>query len=169
MSEKTTHQISKAEWRRILKSNFLLAAAHFANIRDDMPSILGQEAARLGVSIRTAYYLVDIHDRYPRFGIAPGRLLALGWTKLHILASYIDESNCEALLNLAAGHTARQLELLMRDEILELGTHCITLYLPPQDYAVFEAALISYGAHKNGRGLSNKEQALISLLSAKES
>jgi hypothetical protein len=38
------------------------------------------------------------------------------------------------------------------------------MYFSPEQYTVFEGALVKAGAQKNGRGMVDKETALIKLL-----
>jgi hypothetical protein len=92
------------------------------------------------------------------------RLAAIGWTKLKLLANYIDGKNCTFLLDIAEKSTVRELSLIVRHEVPLLGTRCITLYLTPDQYEVFADAVIAHGAVKIGSGLANKEQALTDAL-----
>ncbi len=170
MSKKTIGRPrGKTEWRRKLDQSFLLTAMHFAVIRDRTPDDMKKEAAKYGISVRTAYYLANLFDQYRYLRIPSSRLADVGWTKLQIIGPYINKSNSEQLLSLAEENTTRELALLMQNEISQPGSRCVILYFGPDDYALFEASLINCGAHKTGRGLSNKEQALISILSAKKS
>ena len=82
MGKKTIgRRASKSEWRGKLQQNFLLTATHFAIVRDKTPGLIKQEAEKFGMSVRTAYYLADLHDKYRSLRIAPSRLLAIGWTE----------------------------------------------------------------------------------------
>ncbi len=170
MSKKTIgRRGGKTEGRKRSQQSFLLNAMHFAIIRDRTPGLMKQEAAKHGISVRTAYYLANLFDRYRYLRIPSSRLSEIGWTKLQIIGPYINKSNCEQLLSLAEENTTRELALLMQNEVSQPGTRCVILYFAPDDYVLFEAALISHGALKTGRGLSNKEPAPVSILSAKKS
>lgn len=61
--------------------------------------------------------------------------------------------------------TVRELKLFLKQQFPIPGTRSVLLYLEPDQYDVFEKVLLAHGAIKVGRGLIDKEQALIHALS----
>jgi hypothetical protein len=88
----------------------------------------------------------------------------IGWTKLALLAEHITSANSDQLLDLAETSTVRELTLLLRDELPVPGERCVVLYLGPVHYKTFENAVLAYGGKKVGRGLVDKEDALLKAL-----
>lgn len=103
---------------------------------------------------------------YSSLGIDENRLHTVGWTKLTVLADHIDATNRDQLLDLAEECTVRELSILMRDGVPVDGERCVLLYFEPEAYQMFEQAIMAFGGKKVGRGLVNKEAALIQLISA---
>lgn len=52
----------------------------------------------------------------------------------------------------------------MRGEKPLGNAHCVLLYFSPKDYAELEDALVKHGGVRSGRGIQNKEEALIRLV-----
>ena len=44
------------------------------------------------------------------------------------------------------------------------GAHCVVMYFTPKQYAEFKQALLKNGAKPSGRGIVDKEKALINAL-----
>ena len=54
----------------------------------------------------------------------------------------------------------------MRGEKPLGNAHCVLMYFSPKDYAELEEALLSHGGTRSGRGILNKEKALINVVRA---
>ena len=119
--------------------------------------------AKLGS--RKAYYLVGLAKQLRGARLPGKRLEAIGWTKARIIAEHVDRHNALFLLALAEQHTARDLAFLVRGaHSSPPPTRCVLLYFNPRQYRAFEKAVVHHGAVRRGRGLVNKEQALVRLI-----
>lgn len=116
------------------------------------------------IGFRKALYLVAIYRAFAPLRIPSERLVALGWTKLSLLAPVVNKNNVEDLLQSAERSTVYQLEQLLQGRQPKTGTRVVLLRLPPRSYQVFEKAMLMYGAKSSGRGLINKEKALVKAL-----
>lgn len=141
--------------------NFMTAARYFRKIHDLIPEKFSEVAKRTGIGLRKAYYLAAIDRRFNNLGVTQTRLTEIGWAKLMLLVDHINESNCEALLQLAETSTARELTLKLRKEDPLDGTRCIVLYLTPKEYGLFKDIVLAYGATQRKHGLADKEEGLI--------
>jgi hypothetical protein len=88
----------------------------------------------------------------------------LGWTKLAILAPHVTEGNAETLLDIAESNTAHEIKRWLRDQPVYDEERCMNLYFSAEQYALIEKVLIDHGAIQSGRGLANKEVALVAAL-----
>lgn len=149
-------------------ASFLDMAAHFRHVQDNAPELFPVIVKLSDVSLRKAYYLVSIDRTFSDLGVPRARLRAIGWSKLKMVIDLITTSNCEELLSMAETSTVREFGLLLRGREPKSGTRCVTLYFEPTQYQIFSAAILAHGGKKAGKGLENKEEALIeALLSAK--
>lgn len=149
-----------------LGSSFWKIARYFHELQLHAPDRLPTVAKLVGMSRRRAFYFGQIYRVFSSLEVDEHRLDRVGWTKLKILANHVTKANCEQLLDLAEGCTARELSILMRDDVPVDGTRVVLLYLKPKSYEVFEKAVLSFGAKRVGRGLVHKEQALVKALAA---
>lgn len=164
-------KISKNEVAEITvdlkRRRFWRAAKFFRTLQDTEPSEVGEVAQLIGVSQRQAFYLAKIHRIFSELGVDGDRLETIGWTKLKVVVGYVNSANCEALLEMAQFCSVRQLRFLLCNEPPVVGERCAVFYLAPSAYDIFEKAMLAHGAVKVGRGLINKEAALIQLIKAK--
>jgi len=123
-------------------------------------AVLGWEQ----IGFRKALYLVAIYRAFAPLGIPKERLVAIGWTKLSLLAPTVQKLNVEDLLRIAEESTVFELEELLQGRQPKAGTRVVLLRLPPRSYQVFEKAVLMYGAKTSGRGLVDKERALVKAL-----
>ncbi|WP_439543377.1 hypothetical protein [Hyphomicrobium sp.] len=144
--------------------SFLRIAKYFREIQDNAPEQFAEIAKLVGVSLRRAYYYAKIDRAFSSLDIDENRLAFIGWTKLKVIADHVDGSNFQLLLDLAQASTVRELKILMQDGVPVDGTRCVILYMEPLEYEVFEQALLASGASKAGRGLIDKEAALVKAL-----
>jgi hypothetical protein len=147
-----------------LGDNFIRIARHFRIIQEHTPERFAEVAKLVGISRRRAYYYAKVARVFD--GVDENRLCFIGWTKLKVIADHINNSNKDQLLDLAEDCTVRELEILMRNGMPIDGTRAVLLYLEPHDYELFEKAVLSFGGKKVGRGLIDKEEALIKALSS---
>lgn len=70
----------------------------------------------LGVSYRTAMYLINTYVTFRRLGIDENRLVKIGWSKAKELINYINEDNADELLERAANTTRDTLVEELRNE-----------------------------------------------------
>lgn len=145
---------------------FLLAARRLREIQDKKPEAFAAVAQYLGVRLRKAYYLAQIDRTFDTLGVSGNRLAAIGWSKVRLLCDYITPENAEDLLGLAEISTVRELKLFLKQQLPVPGTRAVLLYLEPAQYDLFEKVLLAHGAIKVGRGLIDKEPALIQALAA---
>ncbi len=144
---------------------FLLAARRLREVQDEKPQLFPVVAKFLNIGLRRAYYFARIDRTFRELEIDDDRLEKIGWSKLKLLADYIEGSNCKFLLDIAEKSTVRELSLILRHEVPLPGTRCVMLYLTPDQYNMFAEAVTAHGAVKVGSGLANKEQGLIGALS----
>ncbi len=52
----------------------------------------------------------------------------------------------------------------MRGENPLGNSHCVLMYFSPKDYAEFENALVKHGGVRSGRGIQNKEEAVLRMV-----
>lgn len=118
---------------------------------------------KAGLGTRKAYYLLSISEQLRPFLRYRARFERVGWTKCQLIAAYLNASNVRKVIDVAQSANVKQLE-----KYLQSGRspkmRCVTLYFSGPDHRKFAEALVKCGATKRGRGLMNKEAALISLI-----
>jgi len=164
MKKKPWHQLDEY-YTDLIGDEFLQMARYFRKAQDETPEKFTSIADYCEVDRRTAYYLAQIDRTFSQFDISKLRLSQIGWTKLQIIAKYINQENCEELLTIAETSSAHDVALLMRGEKPVKGTRVVTLYLKAHQYKIFSQVVLAHGGSKSGNGLMNKEKALISALS----
>lgn len=141
---------------------FLRLAWALRDLQDEQPDIFLKVVHLVGLSPRKAYALVRISRQFD--GVAEERLHSIGWSKLMIIGRYLNESNMEQLLALAAGNTAHDLEVLLRGETPVEDAKVVQLYLSPKDNARLRSVLLKHGAIQSGSGLLKMESALMTVI-----
>ena len=129
--------------------------------RDEFQDLIHEGA----LTRRTAYYLRDVGQLIRRLKLSKSEAERIGWTKLQIIGKHLTPKNADKLLLVAEKHTVHDLQLLMRRKTPATKTHCVLMNFNPHQYRVFENAIKLHGAVRKGRGLVNKEQALVQLIS----
>lgn len=124
------------------------------------------KASKLG--LRKAYYLIEIQDAFEALPATRERLYEIGWTKLSMLAKHITKANCEQLLQLAEENKARDLQMILRGEDPPSETHCLLMYLDPQQFDRFAAVASRFGAQRAGKTIHRKEAALMAMVAKLE-
>lgn len=119
---------------------------------------------KTNIGRRKAYYLVEVSRMFDPMGLSKPRLKKIGWTKLQIIGKHVTKDNVGEMLELAEQHTSKELEGLMRGEKPVNAAHCVLMYFSPKDYALLERTLLKHGGARSGRGINDKEHALIRAL-----
>jgi hypothetical protein len=120
-----------------------------------------------GLNLRQAYYLCEIVDQLRSFARYKERFEAIGWTKTQVIARGLNRQNLRQRLEWAEtkGNSTRILPILMKGETEPPEQKRVVLYFSPEDYGVFEKALLQHGGSEGSRGnLVDKELALIALI-----
>lgn len=150
----------------MIDDHFLEAARYLRKMQDDHPDDFVSVAKKLKIGKRKAYHLAQIDRSFHKLGIATDRLRRIGWTKLALLAPYIDADNVVELLALAEDCTTHKLKMHLRGGEFDPNSKTVVLHLSVSQYMLFENALLAAGAIKHPRGLLHKEEALTKLLSS---
>jgi hypothetical protein len=80
------------------------------------------------------------------------------------ISKHVTSHNWDELLTLAEGNTNKDLETLMRGDEPNDHSHCVLLYFSPREYKMFQEALVANGGTRSGRGIQNKEKAILRLI-----
>jgi hypothetical protein len=146
------------------EDNFLDLAKSLRQLQDRDPDLFKRVHEKTDLGKRKAYYLADISRVFEPLPIARSRLRKLGWTRLEALSKHINKGNAQELLKIAENSTVKQLRTYLRGEQPISNAHCVLMYFTPQQYEELEAALLENGGSKSGRGILNKEEALLNAL-----
>ena len=120
-----------------------------------------------GLNLRQAYYLCEIVDQLRPFARYKERFEAIGWTKTQVIARGLNKQNLKERLALAEakGNSTRKLPILIKGKTEPPEQRRVVLYFSPEDYGVFEKAVLQNGGSTARRGnLVNKELALMALV-----
>ena len=147
-----------------VEDNFLDLGKTLRQLLDRDPDAFAQVWRKSNLGRRKAYCLVEVSRIYDPLAVARSRLKTIGWTKLQLLGKQIDKGNAQELLELAESSTAKQLEAQMKGEKPIDNTHCVLMYFTPKQYKALEEALVQNGGTRSGRGIVNKEEALLKAL-----
>lgn len=158
---------AKAEFAaKLVGHGFLLAARRLREVQDDAPGEFALVAKLLKIGYRKACYLAAIDRAFRDLGVDEAILNVVGWSKLRVLCDHVNAENCDHLLKIAAGTSTQDLKRILKHEPPPPTPHCTILYFSDDDYATFAKAILAHGGSKKGKGLVNKEAALIAALSA---
>lgn len=117
-----------------------------------------------GFSTRKAYCLISVERAFGSFSPSRGRLIKIGWTKLHSLVGHVNEDNLDELLTLAETHTAKELQAVMRGRDPAEMRKPVVLYLSQEQFDMLEIILLNFGAsRRKGRGLIGREEAVMEM------
>jgi hypothetical protein len=147
-----------------VEDNFLELGKTLRQLMDRDPDLFHQIIQKSNLGRRKAYYLVEVSRIFDALPIPRARLRKIGWTKLQLIAKHVTPKNLDVLLQLAEDSAAKELERAMRGEKPLGNAHCVLMYFSPKDYAELEEALVKHGGVRSGRGIQNKEEALIRLV-----
>jgi hypothetical protein len=147
-----------------VEDNFLELGRSLRQLLDRDPELFKKIVAKANLGRRKAYYLVEVSRIFDPLPVPRSRLRKIGWTKLQLIGKHIEPDNMEELLQLAESTNAKDLERHMRGEKPLGNAHCVLMYFSPKEYKELEEALIRNGGTRSGRGILNKEKALINVV-----
>ncbi len=152
-------------------ANFLQLGRQLVELRGRSSDLFSDFIKQSGLGRRKAYYLVTIAEQLGEVEKSGTRLdddqlRRIGWTKLQVIAPRLTSSNVAKQLQMAEQHTIRELTIRMRGERPAPKEHAILLRFTPEQYQVFEEAILQNGGQRKptGRGLLNKEEAIIKIM-----
>jgi hypothetical protein len=121
---------------------------------------------KAGLNLRQAYYLREIVDQLRPFARYKERFEAIGWTKTQVIARGLNKQNLRQRLEWAEtkGNSTRNLQSLMKGETPPSEARRVVLYFTKNQYGEFEKAIVQNGGSRVGRGLINKEPAVMKLI-----
>ena len=143
---------------------FLELAKSLRQLQDRDGDLYKKVVAKSGLGSRKAYYLVAISRWFEHLPTPRSRLRAIGWTKLQIIGPAVTDKNWEQLLTAAENSSAAQLKSIVKGEKPVENAHCVLMYFTPEQYAIFEQALLANGGTRSGRGILDKELAITAAL-----
>lgn len=149
-----------------VEENFLDLGRYLRQLADRDPDKLEKVIAKSDLGSRKMYYLVDISRAFDGLTVPKARLKKIGWTKLSVIAKKVTQGNVEELLEIAETSTVKALEKRMKGEDAGDTQHCVLMYFSPKDYETFEEALVKHGGMRSGRGIVDKEKALMRMVEA---
>ncbi|MCL4743800.1 MAG: hypothetical protein KJZ83_00145 [Burkholderiaceae bacterium] len=144
--------------------NFLELGRMLRELQDTDPEKFRLAVQSPALGQRKAYYLVTIDRTFSKIPVKKDRLKRIGWTKLNILSRHINKTNYAELLKHAENYTAKELEQLLRGEEPMTNARAVLAYFPPEDYALLEKALLMFKGQKSGKGIVNKEEAIMNMV-----
>ena len=156
-------EMVSAQVKENLEDDFLSAGRVLKSAQEMMPDEFRRIADAAGISLRKAYYLIQIEANFGPYELEPGRLKAIGWTKLIMIGPRLTPDNCEELLVLAEGNTAHKLSLILAGEFPAPTTRVLQIYLTPDEYETVAKALVEFGAMRVGSGLIHKEVGIVNM------
>ena len=147
-----------------VEDNFLELGRSLRQLLDRDPDLFQQVVKKGDLGRRKAYYLVEVSRAFDKAPVPRSRLRKIGWTKLQLIGKHVTPANLEDLLTLAESVNSKELERQMRGEKPMGDAHCVVMYFTSKQYAEFKEALLKNGANQSGRGMVDKEKALIDAL-----
>jgi hypothetical protein len=139
-------------------------AAVLHHMQQHEPELFKAFIENSGVSRRKVFYLGEVGKCLAPLGLPSSRLEAIGWSKIQVIAKHLTPRNAEKFLRLAEQNTTHSLAAQMRDGNPMPDARCVMLRLSPQNYRKFEDAVLQNGGSKVGRGLRDKEKALMKII-----
>lgn len=124
-----------------------------------------------GIKRRALFYMLAVGRLIAEYHITEEQAERVGWTKLQIIADHaqnqaekLSQHVMAANLHLALRTTANALPEALRQQGTSGEKYRTLLFrLSADQYAHVEAALMAFGAGRKGRGLTDKEEALVRL------
>jgi hypothetical protein len=139
---------------------------HSKALAGKKPNRIADLVKQGAIKRRKAYYLIKVWSRFS--GIPKSKLARVGWTKLSTLASKCPAGKEEWGIEIALteGVTAQNLAAKLKPASDAAETRRVILEFNLDDYEVFKVTLVDHGAKPKGKGLTGKEQAILSIIIA---
>ncbi len=116
---------------------------------------------------RKAYYLIEIDKVFGGKPELAVRLNKIGWTKLSLLAKFVNDDNILDALQFAELHTAWDMQVILKSGDSTFSTRSVLLRFTLPDFDKFASKIVAYGAKPTpDGGYHNKEAALLAALQA---
>lgn len=146
--------------------NFMELARNLRSLQETDSERFRDIIDKSGLGRRKAYYLVALDKSLGGIKISKDRLRKIGWTKMALMAKAIDKYNYAEYLDFAENHTAKELQVKVAGGKHEDNAHSVLFYFNEQNYETLQDVLVKFGAKRQGRGLVNKDEALMNLVDA---
>ena len=147
-----------------MDEEFLELGTVLDQLQHEDPTVYRDAVKASGLGSRKVYYLLDIARAFRGLDVEKDQLIRVGWTKLGMLAKKVNPHNVDKLLAEAEQLTVRQLADLLRGDQPEADTRTMMLTFAASDYSLLDIALRKHGAQRSGRGLVDKELAILNLV-----
>jgi hypothetical protein len=144
--------------------NFLDLGRALRQLQDRDLELFQKFVAKTGIGRRKAYYLVEISRTFEPLEVSRARVHDLGWTKVQLIGKHVTQDNVEELLKLAENSSANELERAMSGKKPLGNARCVLMYFSPKQYDELEGALVRHGGVRRGRGVENKEEAMLKMV-----
>lgn len=148
-------------------SSFMELAGQLRQLQESDPDRFRDLVKTTGIGLRKAYYLISVDKTFKPLKVPKKMLVELGWTKLMTIQPHVTKQNYLELIEYAKTHTVQQVKDYLKSggkENVESNQHAVLMYFSPEDYSTLVDALLENGASRSGRGLVDKEKAMINLL-----
>lgn len=143
---------------------FLQLGRVLAKLQVEEPQAFKGAVKSADLGTRKAYYLLDIDRAFRDLDVSDEQLMEVGWTKLGMLAKKVNPQNVDTLLEKAVSLSSRQLSEFLRGDNPADDTRTVMLTFSKDDYARLEPVLRRFGAQRSGRGLVDKEKAIMAFI-----
>lgn len=149
---------------RELDDNFVELGSLLRDIHEAEPARFKDFIKESAIDGRKAYYLIALDKTFGPLKISKKKLTSLGWTKLMTIQPYVTKDNVTKLLEIASENTVAKLRKIVQGQLPDTSERVLLFYFDEPQMAFVRAILLRFGAEPSGRGLSNKEAALIDAL-----
>ena len=146
--------------------NFIELGRLLRTLNESYPKLFREAYTEAGLGKRKAYYFVAIVKQFKGLPISNAELASIGWTRAGIIGKHVTPKNVSELFALAEQHSTRDLNIIMSGGQPVSGTRTVVLHLKPRQYQRFVKALTLHGGKLKGKGIKNKERALMNLIDA---
>ena len=152
-----------------VKSDFLSLARYLRREHDRDPDAFPEEAERIGVKRRKAYYLLQIEAAFRDLPVDEDRLRRIGWTKLLHLSRVVTQEGavtrdrCDELVSIAETQPVQAIKEMAEGKSPGNRRGMLFFFTPEEHETVIDA-LVHHGAQQTNYGLRGKEAALLRAL-----
>ena len=118
----------------------------------------------LGLGLRRARYFVRVWNAFGSLDVDREMLLAVGWTKLQLVAHVVNSRNVGAWLVFLLNHSYQEARRVVDGKLPLEKLHALMFYLLPAEYEIVAAGLVKFGAIHEKGALIDKERALVAAM-----